>query len=160
MKKLDKSLLRGFKYSPQTGVFYRVPLDGANHERNRHIGPVTRREKRGYIAIKINGIGYKAHRLAFIAMGITDIDGMSVDHINGKLDDNRWCNLRLVSHRENMQNMRFHRSGKLPGTRQFGRRWAARLRVGKGEKHLGMFDSAKEAHAAYLSAVSKLNGTN
>ena len=53
---------------------------------------------------------FKEHRLAFLYMiGRFPDSSLVVDHINGEKDDNRWCNLREVTQRENMQNCKSYK---------------------------------------------------
>lgn len=75
-------------------------------------GKITRSDRRnslgsidhyGYLILKIKGIQYKAHRLAwFLYYGEWPING--IDHINGDKYDNRIKNLRCVSQQINVEN--------------------------------------------------------
>ncbi len=57
----------------------------------------------GYRTVKVNGQGFRAHRVAYrIMTGSDPVD--EIDHINGDRSDNRWCNLRPCAHYENGQN--------------------------------------------------------
>lgn len=38
-------------------------------------------------------------------------------------------------------------------------KWAAQIQVNKKRKHLGLFDTPEEAHAAYLKAKRELHDT-
>lgn len=101
-------LLRSlFLYDPVTGRL--------QHKANRRrvkagtYADSTRRAD-GYrqVALRLDGKQYqlKAHRVAWILERGAIPDGLQVDHINGIRDDNRLCNLRLVTQRENDQNRR------------------------------------------------------
>jgi hypothetical protein len=101
-------LLRSlFLYDPVTGRLF--------HKANRRrvkagsYADSTRRAD-GYrqVALRLDGKQYqlKAHRVAWILAHGAIPDGLQIDHINGIRDDNRLCNLRLVTQRENDQNRR------------------------------------------------------
>ena len=60
-------------------------------------------EVQGYRCIEINGDFYKLHRLTFLYM-IGRLPINQIDHINHIRNDNRWCNLREVTHKENCKN--------------------------------------------------------
>jgi hypothetical protein len=84
--------------------------------------------------------------------------GMDVDHINGNSLDNRKSNLRICSHRENMQNTHKHRSGKLIGG-YFSRRhkkWHSKIRVNGKAISLGYHSTEIEANYAYMKAYNDL----
>lgn len=88
--------------------------------------------------------------------------GMDTDHINGRILDNRRCNLRHATHAENTRNSATPSSNR-SGYRGVGwhpqrNKWRARIKTGGVERHLGLFDSAKEAAMAYDEAVLELFG--
>lgn len=90
--------------------------------------------------------------------------GFDVDHKNHNLLDNRQCNLRVVSHRQNMQNMIL-----LGGSSQFRgvsfnkrlQKWHAYYRDNRGKRvHVGFFSNEYSAAAAYNKAIQKSGRTN
>lgn len=108
----------------------------------------------GYIGISIDGKKYLAHRLAwFYEHG--EMPSLFIDHINGKTDDNRISNLRVVTNQQNAQNKRTahaNNSHGFLGVSKEGGKWKARIRVDGKEKYLGLFATPDEAHAAYVAA--------
>ncbi len=85
---------------------------------------------------------------------------MTIDHINGDKVDNRLENLRLVSHGENLQNirkpMRNNTSGFL-GVCRSGGKFMATISVNGKSLNLGSFDKPEAAHAAYVAAKRRLH---
>lgn len=80
--------------------------------------------------------------------------GKVVDHINGNTLDNRRCNLRVVTTRENSGNTYKHRANPVAlGTnlRSWGK-YEARITIDGKRKYLGMFKTQIEAHRAFLQA--------
>ena len=95
------------EYSSEAGEFRwkwrdsQVPTINA-----RCAGKVAGSENgQGYIKIVIDGRGYRAHRLAWLYM-TGDWPKDQIDHINRDRADNRFCNLRDVSAKENVNNSR------------------------------------------------------
>lgn len=86
--------------------------------------------------------------------------GQIVDHINGNTLDNRSSNLRIVTPRQNQQNMHYERSSKYPGVSWYtnDKKWVARIQIEGKNKGLGYFKSEKEAFEAYKKAVHELVG--
>jgi len=88
-------------------------------------------------------------------------NGMQVDHINGAKDDNRISNLRVVTHSQNLHNQRRAQSGSSTGflgVRRDKGKYQSMIQADGSRKYLGRFDTAEEAHAAYVSAKRKLHG--
>lgn len=113
----------------------------------------------GYRVIRLDGVRYRAHRLAwFFAHGVWPSE--NVDHINGDRADNRIANLRDITQAENLQNQkRAHNRSKtgLLGAWPSGKRFHSCVRVNGKYHELGRFDTAEQAHAAYLEAKSRLH---
>ena len=64
---------------------------------------------KGYIKFKINSKSFSIHRIVYKAFNPDwDMDDpkQQIDHINRVRDDNRICNLRIVSNAENQQNQK------------------------------------------------------
>lgn len=85
------------------------------------------------------------------------LHGYEIDHINGDGLDNRRTNLRVVTHRQNANNFRKHRNGKLPGATFGCGNWQARIYVSGKRLHLGRFKTQEDAHIAYLKAWAELS---
>ena len=102
--KISQHYLRSLlHYNAVTGVFTWV----VDHARNK-AGDVAKSLSNGYIRIAINGVGYSAHRLAFIYM--LDYEPDIVDHVNRIRHDNSWMNLRESNVSSNTLNSSYSRS--------------------------------------------------
>ena len=62
------------------------------------------RKQYGYCRIKVNKIEYAAHRLIWVWHNGDLKTDVMVDHVNTDRSDNRIENLRLCTHKQNMQN--------------------------------------------------------
>lgn len=100
---------------------------------------------------------YFAHRIIWKL--VTGEDPNCIDHIDGDPLNNRWSNLRSVSHADNMKNMTKRRNSsaevmgvhkhRLPG------KWVARISSGGNQRHLGVFGTFEEAVAARKAAEAE-----
>lgn len=138
-----------FKWSLKTN---RKVVVGAN------AGSVTRH---GYVAIRIDGTRFAAHRLAFLYVTGKWPDG-EIDHINGVRSDNRWINLRACSSAENRQNQRAAHAGSSSGLLGVSwnsrlQKWVAQIAVDGRRRHLGCFDDASKARNAYVAAKRQIH---
>ena len=57
----------------------------------------------GYLVAEFNRKKYKIHRLVWL-IETGEFPESQLDHVNQKKDDNRFCNLRAVSHKANGKN--------------------------------------------------------
>ena len=130
-------------YSPDTGQFtWRID------RRYTKAGDIAGYVNHGYIRIGVDSHYYLAHRLAFLY-----VDGRfplhEVDHINHSPADNRWCNIRCVTHAENNRNKSAH-CNNTSGTigvhwDRKNAKWHARIKVNGVSVFGGCFTDKQEA---------------
>jgi hypothetical protein len=95
--------------------------------------------------------------------GLQPGDKTEVDHRNGARADNRRENLRLATHTENSLNRgkaSHNRSGFKGVTKHplCKDKWQARIRFNGKQRHLGLFDTAEDAHEFYCLAADMVHG--
>jgi len=146
--RLLKTLLA---YSPDTGLFTWV----SSKSKKPIIGAIAgTRHPHGYIRINIQGRMYYAHRLAWMYVH-GKFPSHEIDHIDRDPSNNKIANLRLATHAQNSRNTpkrRTNTSG-FKGVTRHQKRWKATIQHDGEQIHIGVFDSAKEAYAAYLGAT-------
>lgn len=145
-------------YDPTTGVFrWKTPALRSNMK----IGDVAGRDDPcGYRSIKICGVHFKSHRLAWLLM-TGEQPPVHIDHVNGNRADNRWSNLRRATQSENGGNSKVHSAkNSFKGVSRVGgsRTWVARITCQGKAKYLGSFDTPEQAHGAYKKAAVELFG--
>jgi hypothetical protein len=150
-----KYLKEILEYNEQTGIFTWKENRGSNKTKGKI---ADNKNLRGYITIGINGKRYKAHRLAWLYI-YGDFPKGQIDHINGVRDDNRIENLRIVTNRQNCQNYKIHREGKLVGNsfHKNNKKWQSSIVINGKQKYLGYYETQQEAHEAYLNKLKELN---
>lgn len=146
-------------YNPNTGVFkWRIYRGG--HGGKARLGAVAGCKSNGYLVIGLERQQYGAHQLA--ALYMTGEFAINVDHKFGNGLDNRWCNLRPATVLLNRQNQRKTKSNSVSGLmgaffdKRCGR-WFSTIRVDGKRMPLGRFDTAQQAHAAYITAKRRLH---
>lgn len=85
-------------------------------------------------------------------------NGFEVDHINGNGLDNRKENLRIVTDRENHQNLHIKKSSNYPGVswNKQKEQWTAQIRISGKLQFLGSYDDEKSAGIVYAMACNLL----
>jgi len=132
-------------YDPDSGEFIRL-ISLSNRSTTESV--INNKNSHGYTYICVDSKKYSAHRLACLYM-----DGRwpkeQVDHINHIRDDNRWVNIRKVSHSENLKNQKIHshNTSGIMGVcwdKQYNK-WRVRLQDKKKTVFLGLFVDFFEA---------------
>ena len=128
-------------YCPDTGCL-RWKVDKARAKSGDVVSGVGR-----YYQVQINGKRIYAHRVAWL-LHYGEWPADEIDHINGDCKDNRICNLRNVTHRENQRNMKIGKNNTtgVQGVIRIKDRnqWRAIL----ADRFLGQFDYFLQACAA------------
>ena len=113
--------------------------------------------------IVIDGVSYLAHRVIyFLATGV-DPGHLYVDHINHNPIDNRPCNLRLATLKENTRNLSGARADSSTGIRGVRWRerdkfWYASVRANGKSHHIGCFKTKEDAVNAVTKARQSMFG--
>lgn len=146
-------------YEPATGVFrWRVSSSRRHTLAGAIAGGLS---VHGYRGIRIDGVRYRANRLAWLLMTGKWPDHI-VDHANGIRDDDRWENLRAATKSQNNANSRLkgnNRSGYKGVVFRPGMgKWTAQITKGGRHTHLGTFSTPEAAHEAYMAAARKSHG--
>lgn len=151
---MDQEYLRSIlSYNSQTGEFrWRAKVS-----RKVVVGSIAgATSKAGYVVIGIAGQLHYAHRLACIYM--TGTAPQQVDHKDGDRSNNRWNNLRSATHQQNVLNAKRaanNTSGfKGVSWHKGASKWSAYIILDGRKRHLGLHETAADAHGAYLAAAT------
>lgn len=94
-------------------------------------------------------------RLIRMLFGLQKGDMTCIDHINGDVRDNRRCNLRTCTTAQNVR----HTSKEIKGYyRQSNGKYQARIKADGKFHYLGVYNTAEEARAVYLTARDEIQG--
>jgi hypothetical protein len=146
-------------YCPVTGIF-KWKVNKKGHVKAGMEAGAT--HSKGYKTIRVNGVDYLAHRLAWAFFYGSISEKEQIDHINLDRKDNRILNLRKATHEENCRNTRCraHNVSGLKGAHLDKRNGKYRARISiKGKQYwLGYFKTPELAHAVYCDVSQKLHG--
>lgn len=143
------------EYDPDTGTFrWRVSRGP------RKAGAVAGCTDH-YVQIMVDGKNYKGHRLAWLWM-TGEWPANEIDHKGGDGSDNRFDEIRPATSSQNKMNRKLivSNTSGLKGAFLDKRdgRWYSRISVNGELTHLGRFETAEEAHAAYAAAARQAYG--
>lgn len=144
-------------YEPTTGWFTWI----VQYNSRTLVGSRAGTLQYGRRKIQIGGIQYYSGRLAWFYM-TGKWPTCLIDHKDRDKQNDAWLNLREANYCESTHNriLPVGQSGHR-GVRRIPsnpHRWEARIAVGNSRMTLGAYDSAEEAHKAYLAASEKLHG--
>ncbi len=133
------------EFNPKTGEFLRLVTSGRcdRWKANSIAGNLNR--KLGYVQIRVDGVLYYAHRLAWLWMtGARPI--CQIDHIDMDRANNRWANLREATQAENMANVASRAVLKWAHFDNQTKKWRPQIMI-NGKMFRGKrVDSPQEAH--------------
>lgn len=110
--------------------------------------------KDGYVLAGCHGKARGEVRVLMHRLIAGTPDGMDTDHVNRIRTDNRRCNLRVLSRRENLANTTPRSGRRFKGVYSRFNRFAATC----CDKYLGAFATGEEAARAYDAAARRLLG--
>lgn len=143
------------EYQPTTGNFIRLKTF-RTVKKGDIAGSITSPSKhpKQYIRIRVCNEAHYAQRLAFYYMkGYWPKE--DIDHINQNSLDNRWENLREVTHQQNGQNQKRYinnSSGKTGVRQRSNGNWRSRIFVEGKHIDLGTYPSFLDAVAVRIKA--------
>lgn len=116
----------------------------------------------GYVLIKIGRTRYLAHRLAWLYVTGKWPCG-EIDHKDGNRANNAFGNLRDVTKVVNSQNRRKAAAGSATGVlgvTLLRAKFVAQITAQGKHRHIGVFPTTEQAHAAYIDAKRQLHPGN
>ncbi len=143
-------LAEQFHYDPTTGTITRLSTGVTTGELHYDYRKGVKHIK--CVRVITTTKKYSAHRLAwFLMTGAWPTK--AIDHIDGDPTNNKWENLREVTHQENLHNLvhlRRNNTSGFPGVNWdiMGRKFRAQIGYGFTKYYLGLYQTAE--HAAHV----------
>lgn len=102
-------------------------------------------------ALRNGRVGERPSKISMHREIMCPLDGFYIDHRNGDGLDNRKCNLRIVTHAENMMNRKPSKSltGKYKGIYPHQGKWRAEIKRNGKKYYLGVHETEEQAAKAY-----------
>ena len=142
-------------YNPDNGLCH-WKTSGPGRKPSLLVGH-TRKD--GYVAFCLDQQMFYLHRVAW-AITYGRWPKETIDHINGNPSDNRLCNLREATYKENLANKKSGRgkSNYLGVSLSATNRWVAQLSVNGHRFCLGTYDDEIDAAKAYDKKAKEVHG--
>jgi hypothetical protein len=151
-----------FSYDENSGLLFWKEWEGHSSWFNARYAD-TQAGSRGdpYSQVHLDRRMLQTHRIIWKIMTGDDPSNF-IDHIDGDPHNNRWNNLRLVTHAENTWNtgMRRNNTSGYTGVHFIPKlgTWQALIRINDKNASLGYFSDPEAASQAYKAAVQRLRG--
>lgn len=112
----------------------------------------------GYVILGINGVTYKAHRVAWLMIH-GEWPASLLDHRDENRANNVWTNLRLANHSQNLLN-RGKQCNNTSGMKNVhwnkqNSKWKAKCTVRGVEHFIGFFQTREEANDARITFAKR-----
>ena len=148
---LDQNYLKSIlSYDRDSGHFLWISVSKYHNEKiGLRAGTISSSKGKDYEVIRINGKGYRSHRLAWLYC--YGVNPAMIDHINGNSVDNKIENLREVTSMQNNQNhcKQTKNNGIPVGVSKSENGYRARITANGVVHYLGVFNSMELASCAY-----------
>jgi hypothetical protein len=143
-----------YSYNPLTGKLI-------NNKTNKIVVGTSSIDNRNYrrltVNVRVNGTSrHVAYARAVYAWlhGEWPKPGFHVDHINHNSHDNRLCNLRCITARQNNQNRRNQKSPGVYWNKRLSK-WQAQIRIQDKRIYLGLYISEFDALKKYIQTCEQ-----
>ena len=151
-------LEKNYTYNHETGILIRINKTTWNAK----VGiPIGNLRKDGYLAVGFENKPILLHRAIWLIV-YKKMPAFFIDHINGKKDDNRLCNLREATKAQNGRNQPVRKDNKLgiKGVHFDKSRGNYKAQATYNKKHfnLGRFEKAEDAAKAFNDFALKNHG--
>lgn len=157
----EAALRKYLSYDPKTGI-----LKWIKTRSNKQAGTIAGSDDfKGSLQLGFMGRKMRAHRICwFLHYGTWPLE---IDHWDTNGTNNAIRNLRDISHQTNCENHRRANSNNSTGllgvhrnNNSYAKPFKAVIKVNGEIIHLGHFDTAEEAHFAYIEAKRKVHRGN
>jgi hypothetical protein len=151
-------LKRLLSYDLNTGNFtWNISKKGINLDKSA--GSIHAND--GYCRIRIDGVPYSAHRLAWLYVH-GSWPKVVIDHIDGDRSNNRLSNLREATLRQNQFNRKVKCTSstgvKGVSLDRRGKRFQVQIKIEGVKKFIGYFNTISEGAAAYNAIAKTIHG--
>lgn len=141
----------------ETGLVTRLFKNGKVKQNAGHINGSGRK------IIRLSGKMYLLHRIIWQSAYGDIPEGMCIDHVDGNPLNNKLANLRLVTHKQNMENVgraRIDNRVGVKGVKAANGKFGARIASSNKNIWLGTYETLEEASLAYMTASKKYHTHN
>lgn len=155
----QEHLKRFVSYDPETGIFRQIKFPGRRGRvyDGKIAGDAGGGTKKQYWRIAIDGQRYYAHQLAWLYIYGEWPD--EIDHKDRNGHNNAISNLRKCTRAQNSINTKTTCASGFRGVyrcaRNLKKPFTAKLKMHGKKAHLGYFETAEEAHRAYVEYAVK-----